>query len=243
MNRAPLSRQATCRKVRGPNTVPTPCPALCPGPDFVTDFLWSAPLAPPPPRAEAHPSLCSKASQLLWACQTSRIRTSLSCSLRIHSADPDATQDQMRDLPACASSCDNDLVLPSVPYDAVGPPKFILLSRLNIQPARLPVNASPLLSRTTTHDSGPIWFATPSLGGTCTRETYRFVPSGQNTRMPSVGKPHEYFVTSKDSGTRCSKQKNASAVPTGRCDVVSDWAACSVITTATPVLRKKSIRR
>ena len=68
-------------------------------------------------------------------------------------------------------------VLPSVPYDAVGPPKFILLSRLNIQPARLPVNASPLLSRTTTHDSGPIWFATPSLGGTCTRETYRFVPA------------------------------------------------------------------
>ena len=61
--------------------------------------------------------------------------------------------------------------------DAVGPPKFILLSRLNIQPARLPVNASPLLSRTTTHDSGPIWFATPSLGGTCTRETYRFVPA------------------------------------------------------------------
>ena len=68
-------------------------------------------------------------------------------------------------------------VLPSVPYDAVGPPKFILLSRLNIQPARLPVNASPLLSRTTTHDSGPIWFATPSLGGTCTRETYQFVPA------------------------------------------------------------------
>ena len=68
-------------------------------------------------------------------------------------------------------------VLPSVPYDAVGPPKFILLSRLNIQPARLPVNASPLLSRTTTHDSGPIWFATPLLGGTCTRETYRFVPA------------------------------------------------------------------
>ena len=67
------------------------------------------------------------ASQLLWGCQTSRIRTSLSCSLRIHSADPDATQDQMRDLPApvyvswraCAgsrttrgrnSSCDNDLL-------------------------------------------------------------------------------------------------------------------------------------
>ena len=74
-------------------------------------------------------------------------------------------------------------VLPSVPYDAVGPPKFILLSRLNIQPARLPVNASPLLSRTTTHDSGPIWFATPSLGGTCTRETYRFVPAHREVKI------------------------------------------------------------
>ena len=74
-------------------------------------------------------------------------------------------------------------VLPSVPYDAVGPPKFILLSRLNIQPARLPVNASPLLSRTTTHDSGPIWFATPSLGGTCTRETYRFVPAHREFKI------------------------------------------------------------
>ena len=73
-------------------------------------------------------------------------------------------------------------VLPSVPYDAVGPPKFILLSRLNIQPARLPVNASPLLSRTTTHDSGPIWFATPSLGGTRTRETYRFVPAHRRVK-------------------------------------------------------------
>ena len=74
-------------------------------------------------------------------------------------------------------------VLPSVPYDAVGPPKFILLSRLNIQPARLPVNASPLLSRTTTHDSGPIWFATPSLGGTRTRETYRFVPAHREVKI------------------------------------------------------------
>ncbi len=78
-------------------------------------------------------------------------------------------------------------VLPSVPYDAVGPPKFILLSRLNIQPARLPVNASPLLSRTTTHDSGPIWFATPSLGGTCTREIYRFVPAHRLVKI--LGRP------------------------------------------------------
>ena len=42
-------------------------------------------------------------------------------------------------------------------------------------------------------------------------------------------------TTSKGSGTRCSKQKNALAVFTGRCDVVSDWAGCSVITTAPPL--------
>ena len=34
------------------------------------------------------------------------------------------------------------------------------------------------------------------------------------------------------TGTRCSKRTNASAVPTGRRDVVNDWAACSAITTA-----------
>ena len=39
-------------------------------------------------------------------------------------------------------------------------------------------------------------------------------------------------ATIEGSRTRCSKRKNASAVPTGRCDVVSDWAACSAITTA-----------
>ena len=69
-------------------------------------------------------------------------------------------------------------VLPSVPYDAVGPPKSIFLSRLNIQPARLPVNASPLCSREQQRMTrGQLWFATPWLGGTCTRETYRFVPA------------------------------------------------------------------
>ena len=46
--------------------------------------------------------------------------------------------------------------------------------------------------------------------------------------------------TIKGSGTRCSKRKNASAAPTGRCDVVSDWAACSVITTATPHRRVRA---
>ena len=74
-------------------------------------------------------------------------------------------------------------VLPSVPYDAVGPPNSIFLSRLNTQPTRCPVNASPLPSRTATHDSGPTWFATPWLGGTCTRETYRFVPAHREVKI------------------------------------------------------------
>ncbi len=104
--------------------------------------LWLAPLAPPSPQVVTHPNRCSKASQLLWGCQTSRIRTSLSCSLRIHSADPDATQGQMRDLPApvyvssvrarglgprgggTALAMTICSVLPSVTNDAVGPPKL-----------------------------------------------------------------------------------------------------------------------
>jgi len=36
------------------------------------------------------------------------------------------------------------------------------LSRLDGQPARSPADASPLLSRATTHGSGPVWVATPS---------------------------------------------------------------------------------
>ncbi len=33
--------------------------------------------------------------------------------------------------------------------------------RLNTQPARTPVNASPTALRPPTHDSGPVWLATP----------------------------------------------------------------------------------
>jgi hypothetical protein len=36
------------------------------------------------------------------------------------------------------------------------------LSRLNGWPMHSPVNASPRTSRATAHDSGPMWFATPS---------------------------------------------------------------------------------
>ncbi len=61
--------------------------------------------------------------------------------------------------------------------------------------------------------------------------------SEQSLRRAVAEFIHHYHgerATIKGSGTRCSKRKNASAVLTGRCDVVSDWAACSAITTATP---------
>ena len=52
-----------------------------------TNSPWSGRFAPRSPPTAAHRNLCSSASRLLSACQTSRLRTSLSCSFRIHSAD------------------------------------------------------------------------------------------------------------------------------------------------------------
>jgi hypothetical protein len=43
-----------------------------------------------------------------------------------------------------------------------------VISWLNTQPGGSPVNASTCASRRTPHDSGPVWFATPSLHWTCT---------------------------------------------------------------------------
>src|SRR6516165_8651638 len=43
-----------------------------------------------------------------------------------------------------------------------------MFSRLNTQPMHTPVNASPIPSRTSAHDSGTVWFARPSLAETCT---------------------------------------------------------------------------
>ena len=52
-----------------------------------TNSPWSGRFAPRSPPTAAHRNLYSSASRLLSACQTSRLRTSLSCSFRIHSAD------------------------------------------------------------------------------------------------------------------------------------------------------------
>ncbi len=168
MNCNPFSRQAACRIRRsalcrfgGVNvgTVSWLCPqfpASCPfrvvhihslpgavsGTCFASaNSLWPAPLAPPSPRIATHRNRCSKASQLLWGCQTSRIRTSLAYSFRIHSADLDASRpnagspgSRVSLFRACAgssttrgrnSSCDSELLRVAFRYyDGVGPPKL-----------------------------------------------------------------------------------------------------------------------
>jgi hypothetical protein len=55
-------------------------------------------------------------------------------------------------------------VLPSAPVNSIGT-SISLISRLNTLPVRTPVNASPIPSRVWTHDSGTLWFATPSAEG------------------------------------------------------------------------------
>jgi len=47
--------------------------------------------------------------------------------------------------------------------DRVGVRNRKPFSRLDGWPMRTPVNASPPPSRATAHDSGPLWFATPSV--------------------------------------------------------------------------------
>ena len=66
-----------------------------------TNSPWSGRLAPRPSPIVAHHNLCSGASQLPSARQTSRFHRSLSYSFRIHSADLGTiSQGQKRDLPA-----------------------------------------------------------------------------------------------------------------------------------------------
>src|SRR4051794_7307272 len=65
---------------------------------------------------------------------------------------------------ACADASDR---VAFRPVDDVGA-RGNTLSRLDGWPMRSPVNASPPASRPDTHDSGPVWVATPSLQRTCT---------------------------------------------------------------------------
>src|SRR5437867_1468621 len=56
---------------------------------------------------------------------------------------------------------------PSAYLHGVGTPIRCSFSRLNTRPACSPVNASPSQLPAPTHDSGPLWVATPSTFRTC----------------------------------------------------------------------------
>src|SRR4051812_17921370 len=75
-------------------------------------------------------------------------------------------------------------VLPSMILNTSAP-EIILFSRLDGWPMRSPVNASPASSQTPPHDSGPVWFTTPSLQETFTLYSLLVSPAHQNTRLHS----------------------------------------------------------
>ena len=144
---------------------------------------WPPPFAPPTPVAVARGR--SPASQLLWRGLTSRPRASQASAHHL----PDAGQGLLglaggeisrfprKELTHMLGST----TAPGRPGARVGAPARVafhsthsvgvprvLFSRLNTQPMRTPVNASPKPSRVSAHDSGTVWFATPSLAETCT---------------------------------------------------------------------------
>src|SRR3954452_5844987 len=58
--------------------------------------------------------------------------------------------------------------------------------RTNGWPMRSPVNASPPSSQMPPHDSGPVWFATPSLQETFTLYSLPVSPAHQKSRFSTI---------------------------------------------------------
>jgi hypothetical protein len=76
-----------------------------------------------------------------------------------------------------------DSVEPSVAFRAFSRrrhPGLEGISRLNTQPTRPPVNASPPSLRASAHDSGPMWLARPSSSGSFIRNTSPVFPAHEN---------------------------------------------------------------
>src|SRR5258708_39625535 len=79
------------------------------------------------------------------------------------------------------------------------------ISRLNSWPAGSPVNASSRTSRCATHDSGPVWFAIPSLLETFTlyslsisrRTSVHFFTNGGVTPIPQLCFTRARFPTKR----------------------------------------------
>jgi len=168
---APASCARSPGPVSGPGAASGPCFAGVSSP-------WPPPFPPPPPPRIAPP--CSAASPVLWGCPTSHPRASATCVRRLLAAVwavrlPDGNGISRfpckmclcmlgvsdRAGSACLSRWRGSRCGFPHPSTASAP-ESELISRLNTRPALPPVNASPPSSRTPTHDSGPVWVATPS---------------------------------------------------------------------------------
>src|SRR5437016_2405381 len=144
---------------------------------------WPPPFAPPTPAPVARRR--SPASQLLWRGLTSHARASPASAHHLPDADQGATALARREISRFPDKERTHMLgsttapgRPGARDDAPGHVAFrskhsvgdpgVVFSRLNTQPMRTPVNASPTPSRVSAHDSGTVWFARPSLGETCT---------------------------------------------------------------------------
>jgi hypothetical protein len=84
-------------------------------------------------------------------------------------------------------------MLPSALHDRVGA-SDAKLSRLNTRPAHTPVNASRPTSRSSAHDSGPEWLASPSLYDSFIRYTSPVYP-GAPCGITAYGSSGHGFAT------------------------------------------------
>ena len=88
-------------------------------------------------------------------------------------------------------------VWPSGLTQAVGAPNNAI-SRLDTLPIPAPVNACHVLSREYSHDSGPVWFATPSLQGTFTLHFLPACPGASGKRIQIIyPRPRSSFPPSQ----------------------------------------------
>src|SRR3981189_2077535 len=170
---------------------------------------WPPPFAPPTPAPVARRR--SPASQLLWRGLTSHARASPASAHHLPDADQGATALARREISRFPGKERSHILgsttapgRPGARDDApvhvafrsmhsVGVPG-VLFSRLNTQPMRTPVNASPSPSRGPTHDSGTVWFATPSLEETsdvsfCTSTAGRRTTRGQRQAAGNLALP------------------------------------------------------
>src|SRR3979411_1472564 len=189
---------------------------------------WPPPFAPPTPTSVARRR--SPASQLLWRGRTSRLCASSASAHHLPDADQGATALARREIsrfpgkerthmlgsttapgrPGARDHAPVHVAFRSM--HSVGDPG-VVFSRLNTQPMRTPVNASPSPSRGPTHDSGTVWFATPSLEETCTLYS---LPVSRRTHCQVEALQRRWGATGLGLMPRWSRRAIALPLPLGR---------------------------